>query len=109
MVMRMQELDTEKHTVLYNVLKKALNSSYSVLPIIAVASSDIGIETDSCMLLRIKDRELFFINPQFVFCGSTITIMADNIVYSLEGTERDQGFLYFYRNKYLDRFPKVYV
>lgn len=98
----------EQYIVLYNLLKKIIDNSYSSSPILAIYSTELGIATN-CLLLRIKDRDLFFVNPQLLFCGETMTITADNFDYSFEGKEMEQVLFYFYTNKYLDVLQRLYV
>jgi len=99
----------EQCIVLYNLLKKIIDNSYSSSPILAIYSPELNILTKNCLLLRVKDRDLFFVNPQLLFCGDTMTIIADNFDYSFEGKEMIEVIFYFYSNKYLDTLPRLQV
>jgi hypothetical protein len=103
------EQPKEEYIVVYNLLRKIIDSSFSASPILAIHSSELGIVNKNCLLLRIKDRDLFFANPQLLFCGSSLTITSDNIDFSFEGKEMEKVMFYFYANKYLDILQKIYI
>jgi len=99
----------ESYEVVFNLLKKIIDHSYSTSPVIGIHTVELNIANKDCLLLRIKDRDLFFVNPYLIFCGQTLTIFSDNMCLSFEGKEKEQILFYFYFNKYLDRLKKVYV
>jgi len=70
-------MSNEENTIIFNVLKKIIEDSYSVIDICAISAYDVGIEKN-CLLIKYKDKLVFLYEPKMILTNSKLKFLINN-------------------------------
>lgn len=94
----------EENTVIFNILKKIVGSSFSTLKIAAIYAPEAGIDRN-CLLIKYKNKYIFLSKPKMKVEDLKLSLFSGNrMLRSFSTKESSEVLQYLYTNKYIDLF-----
>lgn len=94
----------EENTIIFNILKKILSSSFSSLKIAAIYAPEAGIDRN-CLLIKYKNRFFFLSRPKMKIEDLKLSLFSgDRMLKSFSMRDSAEMLNYLYTNKYIDLF-----